>query len=82
MYQVISYIKFLLRSTNQHGVHSPFVYNFVTKCLYDKTNYGDYTKIKTSRNEFLESNSKRGTSLKNLYLLYRISKYFKLLVSK
>ena len=31
------YLKFLLQSTNHHGVHSPFVYQFVTKCLYDKT---------------------------------------------
>ncbi len=31
-----SYLKFLLKSTNQHGVHSPFVYSFVTRCLYNK----------------------------------------------
>jgi hypothetical protein len=33
-YQFFSHIKFLLESTNQHGVHSPFVFNFVTKGLY------------------------------------------------
>nr|WP_314558943.1 hypothetical protein [uncultured Capnocytophaga sp.] len=31
-----SYLQFLLKSTNQHGVHSPFVYLFVTQCLYNK----------------------------------------------
>ena len=36
MYQIIAYIKFLLKSSNQHGVHSPFVYNLLTKCLYKK----------------------------------------------
>lgn len=36
MHQIIAYIKFLLKSTNQHGVHSPFVYNLLTKCLYKK----------------------------------------------
>jgi predicted O-methyltransferase YrrM len=36
-YQIKSYLKFLLKSTNQHGVHSPFVYNLVTKCFYAKT---------------------------------------------
>lgn len=36
MYQIIAYIKFLLKSTNQHGVHSPFVYDLLTKCLYKK----------------------------------------------
>ncbi len=35
-YKFISYLKFLLKSTNAHGVHSPFVFSFVTKCLYSK----------------------------------------------
>ncbi|MFC4219641.1 hypothetical protein [Flagellimonas marina] len=35
-FKIISYLKFLLKSTNEHGVHSPFVFNFVTKCLYSK----------------------------------------------
>ncbi len=46
MYQIIQYIKFLFKSTNQHGVHSPFVYNLVTKCFYDKTKYTEYHNIK------------------------------------
>lgn len=29
-------IQFLLTSTNQHGVHSPFVFDFITKGLYKK----------------------------------------------
>lgn len=33
-----NYLSFLLKSTNQHGVHSPFIYQFVTKGLYKKTN--------------------------------------------
>ncbi|WP_291865781.1 hypothetical protein [Maribacter sp.] len=36
MYSFISHIRFLLKATNQHGVHSPFVYSYVTKCLYSK----------------------------------------------
>ena len=60
MYQLKSYIKFLLSATNQHGVHSPFVYNFVTNCLYDKTKhlaYKDlhhYRQILKSSKEVLE----------------------------
>ncbi|MDH7913015.1 class I SAM-dependent methyltransferase [Winogradskyella sp. SYSU M77433] len=50
MYQLISYIKFLFTATNQHGVHSPFVYEFVTKCLYDKKKYEAYSKLKYYRN--------------------------------
>lgn len=36
MFSFISFIKFLFSATNQHGVHSPFVYDYVTKCLYKK----------------------------------------------
>jgi len=35
MHQIIAYIQFLLTSSNQHGVHSPFVYNLITQCFYD-----------------------------------------------
>ncbi len=34
IFRIISYIKFLLRSTNHHGVHSPFIYSYITKCIY------------------------------------------------
>lgn len=31
---LFAYIKFWFRSTNEHGVHSPFVFNFLTKAVY------------------------------------------------
>lgn len=55
MYQLIELIKFKLKSTNQHGVHSPFVYDLVTKCFYDKTKYEDYTKLKNYKSALLNS---------------------------
>ena len=33
---MLSYFNFIIRSSNEHGVHSPFVYNFITKGLYTK----------------------------------------------
>jgi len=56
LYQIIAYIKFLFKATNQHGVHSPFIYNFVTKCLYDKTNYDAYSKLSHYINTLLRNN--------------------------
>ena len=34
--KLLSYLKFVLHSTNEHDVHSPFVFSFVTNCLYQK----------------------------------------------
>lgn len=45
MNHVISYLKFLWASTNQHGVHSPFIYSLVTQCLYDKTKHPQYRSL-------------------------------------
>ena len=55
MYIVLAYIKFLLRSTNQHGVHSPFVYGLVTKCFYDKKKYPAYQLLKRYRKSLLNN---------------------------
>ncbi len=57
MYQILAYIKFFFRSTNQHGVHSPFIFNFVTKCLYDSEKYPAYNKLKEYRNHLKSSNT-------------------------
>ncbi|MEP6260319.1 MAG: class I SAM-dependent methyltransferase [Gillisia sp.] len=45
MHLLLAYIKFLFRSTNQHGVHSPFVYNLLTQCLYKKEKRPAFTTI-------------------------------------
>lgn len=58
MFQIIQYITFLFRSTNQHGVHSPFVYDLVTLCFYDKTRYPAYLKLKKYRAALLKNKSK------------------------
>ena len=54
-FQLKSYIKFLLSSRNQHGVHSPFVYRLVTKCFYDKGNKKAYQKIADYRKELFKN---------------------------
>lgn len=53
LFQIASYLKFLLRSNNQHGVHSPFVFDLITKCFYDKTKYSQYSTLKNYRKSLL-----------------------------
>jgi len=51
-----SYLNFLYKSKNEHGVHSPFVFDLVTKCFYDKTKYPEYSILKKYRKSILENN--------------------------
>ena len=55
MINFFNYIKFCCKSTSNHGVHSPFVYDLITFCFFNK-------KWKKKRNFFyikkhLQSNS-------------------------
>ncbi|MFN3754200.1 O-methyltransferase [Flavobacterium sp.] len=53
--QIKSYLNFLWNSKNEHGVHSPFVFNLVTKCFYDKKQYPEYAILKKYRKSLLEN---------------------------
>jgi predicted O-methyltransferase YrrM len=53
--KIKSYLNFLYHSKNEHGVHSPFVFNLVTKCFYDKQNYPEYVVLKNYRNALLQN---------------------------
>lgn len=50
-----SYLKFLWKSKNEHGVHSPFVFQLVTKCFYDKKKYREYDFLKQYREALLNN---------------------------
>jgi len=55
LFQIKSYLKFLWKSKNEHGVHSPFVFNLVTKCFYDRKPEPEYAILKNYRNSLLEN---------------------------
>ncbi len=50
-----SYLKFLWNSKNEHGVHSPFVFDLVTQCFYDKKQHPEYRILKEYRNSLLQN---------------------------
>lgn len=55
LFQIKSYLNFLWHSKNEHGVHSPFVFNLVTKCFYDAKQYPEYAVLKKYRKSLLEN---------------------------
>lgn len=40
-----------------HGMHSPFVFEFITKVMNDKTHYEAYDKVETIRKQLKQDNS-------------------------
>ncbi len=55
LFQLKSYLQFLWHSKNEHAVHSPFVFNLLTKCFYDKKSKPEYLLLREYRNSFLEN---------------------------
>jgi len=56
MFQIVtSYLKFLWNSKNEHGVHSPFVFDLVTKCFYDTKKHTEYSLLKEYRKSLLKN---------------------------
>ncbi|KAF2328935.1 O-methyltransferase [Flavobacterium ginsenosidimutans] len=55
LFQIKSYLKFLWNSKNEHAVHSPFVFNLLTKCFYDKKAKPEYAILKKYRKSLLEN---------------------------
>lgn len=55
MHLILAYLKFLLRSENEHGVHSPFVFGLVTRCFYDKKDKPSYLTLRDIRSRLLQN---------------------------
>lgn len=57
LFQIKSYLQFLWHSKNEHAVHSPFVFNLLTKCFYDKKSKPEYAILRKYRNSLLANNN-------------------------
>lgn len=57
LFKIKSYLKFLWHSKNEHAVHSPFVFNLLTKCFYDKKSKPEYDILKQYRKLLLTNNN-------------------------
>lgn len=77
-FKITSYFSFLLKSTNEHGVHSPFVFQLVTLCFYKKTSkqaITTYTTLKKSVLKKFPTFKKKGIHNKKAFLLIRLIPY-------
>lgn len=73
-YRQKKYFQFLLKSSNQHGVHSPFVYQLITQCLYKKIDKNSWKTFQNSNNELLKNLK---ISHKKVRILLKLIHYFK-----
>ena len=55
----LKYLQYFLTALNGkgHGVHSPFVFGFITKVLNDKTEYSCYKEIEQLRSQLKNDNT-------------------------
>ena len=55
----VKYFKHWITASNGkgHGMHSPFVFEFITKVLNDKTNYPEYEKVEALRDQLLNDHT-------------------------
>lgn len=52
---VLAYLKFLWQSTNEHGVHSPFVFKLVTECFYKNKRHYEFRTLRQFRQSILKN---------------------------
>ena len=52
----LKYLRYYFSASNSkgHGMHSPFVFEFITKVLNDKTNYPAYSQVENLRQQLLK----------------------------
>jgi len=78
-YRQRKYFQFLLKSSNQHGVHSPFVYRLVTICLYKKIDKSLWKTFQNYNNGLLKKQKDKNLiiSHKKVRILLKLIHYFK-----
>ena len=63
---MLAYLRFWWQSTNEHGIHSPFLFQWVTLCLYQKS----------SLEIAIQNQEKTGNLNKKMLLWVRMLQYF------
>jgi predicted O-methyltransferase YrrM len=53
----LEYIKYKYKSSNLHGVHSPFIYDLLEKVIQDKTIFKEYAAIEDIKSALIKNQS-------------------------
>jgi hypothetical protein len=72
-----SYLQFLIKSKNEHSLHSPFLFDFYTKVVLDKSSKSDFDsfeKFIKKSSDFITKTSKR--RLRVAQFIFRLIRYF------
>jgi hypothetical protein len=80
-YRILAYWRFLKKSTNEHGVHSPFVFALVTDCFYTKTALHMKQRYALLKKAVIENNAYEAIPVlkdKEAFLLLRLFAYRKI----
>ncbi len=54
---ILRYLAYLRKSKTKYSIHSPFVYDFITNVLEDKTKYNAYKLVEEQRKKLRKNNS-------------------------
>lgn len=55
MFMISAYLKYLLKAKSRHGVHSPFVYDFIEKVMHDDAEYPEYIIVEKEMKRLLHN---------------------------
>ena len=56
-HKIVSFFCFIIKSKNEHGVHSPFVFDLITSCFYKTKSKNDLTIFLNYKKELSKNNS-------------------------
>lgn len=52
---IYKYLIYRLKAKTKYGIHSPFVFDLITKVIEDKTNYVSYNRVEEQRSKLLKN---------------------------
>ncbi len=56
LHQILAYLKYLWQSQNEHGVHSPFVFDLLKNVIHDKKHFYAFEEIEHIKKQLLQKN--------------------------